>query len=112
MKKWAAIGACVALYILIVAISRIYLGHHWLSDVIGGGMLGGGFGFILFVPFIFFYWLWYTIGLKYHMSTIDCIFRSMEKRIRPLIRRETGTYVWTQAELTSAGLFDVDSGEA
>ncbi len=27
-------------YIAIVSISRIYLGHHWLSDVIGGVFLG------------------------------------------------------------------------
>jgi membrane-associated phospholipid phosphatase len=49
LKKWMAIGAVVALYILIVAISRIYLGHHWLSDVLGGGLLGAGLGtFVLF----------------------------------------------------------------
>lgn len=27
-------------YITLVATSRIYLGHHWLSDIIGGGFLG------------------------------------------------------------------------
>lgn len=33
-------------YVSLVAISRIYLGHHWLSDIMGGGFLGGGFGFL------------------------------------------------------------------
>lgn len=27
-------------YVLFIGISRIYLGHHWLSDIIGGGLLG------------------------------------------------------------------------
>jgi len=31
-------------YISMVAIGRIYLGHHWLSDVIGGGLLGSAMG--------------------------------------------------------------------
>lgn len=33
-------------YICMVAIGRIYLGHHWLSDIIGGGLLGSGFGLL------------------------------------------------------------------
>jgi membrane-associated phospholipid phosphatase len=39
-------------YILLVALGRIYLGHHWLSDILGGGLLGGGLGLI--VPVIVF----------------------------------------------------------
>ncbi|HUD19873.1 MAG TPA: phosphatase PAP2 family protein [Patescibacteria group bacterium] len=38
-------------YILIVAIGKIYLGQHWLSDTIGGFLLGAGMGFI---PVAFF----------------------------------------------------------
>ncbi len=33
-------------YIAIVALGRIYLGHHWLSDILGGGLLGAGFGLL------------------------------------------------------------------
>jgi|SRR3989344_5066427 len=45
-RKWVIIGGTVFFYVVVVALGRIYLGHHWLSDVIGGGLLGGGFGLL------------------------------------------------------------------
>lgn len=44
-RKLLAIVPLTA-YVALVSISRIYLGHHWLSDVIGGGLLGLGFGLL------------------------------------------------------------------
>ncbi len=40
---WLGLG--IAAYVGIVAIGRIYLGHHWLSDILGGALLGGSMGF-------------------------------------------------------------------
>lgn len=33
-------------YVALISISRIYLGHHWLSDVVGGLALGAGSGLL------------------------------------------------------------------
>ncbi|OGG11781.1 hypothetical protein A2Z00_01780 [Candidatus Gottesmanbacteria bacterium RBG_13_45_10] len=44
LKKWIVVGALTFLFVAIVAIGRIYLGHHWLSDVIGGGLVGSALG--------------------------------------------------------------------
>lgn len=43
-------GSGLLLYIVIVAVGRIYLGHHWLSDIIGGGLLGSGLAILLLYP--------------------------------------------------------------
>jgi undecaprenyl-diphosphatase len=38
-KKWATISVCAALIVLIGP-SRIYLGEHWVSDVVGSYIIG------------------------------------------------------------------------
>lgn len=47
LRRWALIVGAVALYIIMIGVGKIYLGQHWLSDVIGGGLLGGGLGIII-----------------------------------------------------------------
>ncbi|MEW6586683.1 MAG: phosphatase PAP2 family protein, partial [Nitrospirota bacterium] len=47
MRKRLFVGLGLGLYVGLVSISRIYLGHHWFSDVIGGLLLGSSVGFIV-----------------------------------------------------------------
>lgn len=46
MKKRVWIMLSLVLFVILISISRIYLGHHWLSDVTSGLILGSGSGLL------------------------------------------------------------------
>lgn len=50
-NKLTLVGTFVAFGAL-MALTRVYLGEHWLSDVLGGGLLGVAAGFLAFVLII------------------------------------------------------------
>ena len=48
-RVWVWLAA--AAYTALMALSRTYLGVHWLSDTVGGALLGGAVAILVWAPF-------------------------------------------------------------
>lgn len=50
LQRWW-IWAAGAVYVVLMALSRTYLGAHWVSDTVGGALLGGGVAVLVWATF-------------------------------------------------------------
>lgn len=50
LSRWW-VWAAGAAWVVLMAFSRTYLGAHWLSDTIGGALLGAGIGVLVWLAF-------------------------------------------------------------
>jgi len=50
-RTW--VWVCGAVYTLLMMLSRTYLGAHWISDTVGGMLVGVGLAVIIWAPFAF-----------------------------------------------------------
>ena len=48
-RWWVVVAGAV--YVLLMALSRTYLGAHWVSDTIGGLLIGAALAIIVWAPF-------------------------------------------------------------
>lgn len=49
LSRWWVWFAGIA-YVVLMALSRTYLGAHWVSDTVGGALIGAGIAVIVWVP--------------------------------------------------------------
>ncbi|PPJ02126.1 PAP2 family protein [Nocardia nova] len=59
--RTAVAGVCTAGIVAVVAATRLYLGVHWLTDVVGGVVLGTA---VTLIATTLLVWLWPTVGAE------------------------------------------------
>ena len=50
-RLWVVIVGSV--YVVLMALSRTYLGAHWVSDTVGGLLIGAGIAIVVWAPFAY-----------------------------------------------------------